>query len=294
MELGQSVRRGQLLAEIDPTLAQNELQQELALLEQQEAGLTVKEVEVSAAERELKKQKLMMAADATTGDDVERAKDQLRKSHAELKGLRAQVKQTKAVIDSSNARLAYTRIVAPMDGRVINISVQPGQTVNAVQQVPTVLTLAQLERMTIRAKVPEADVASLKIGQPVMYNTLGKPDLKVASTLETLQPSPDRVNGALFYNALFEVANANHELWPEMTVNVAFVMAERKNVLILPWAALGDRVAKDRYAVTLLDDRKTVHIKEVGIGIDDGINVEITQGVQVGEKVMTFATRKGH
>lgn len=293
VELGQHVRKGDLLASIDPTLAKNDLLGQDAALEQQSASLDARKIDLAAAERELVRQKKMSGADATTASDVEKAEDNVGKLQAEIRNLSAAIRQSRSQADTARAKLEYTRIVAPIDGDVISLPVQEGQTVNAVQQAPTILTLAQLETMTVRARVPEADVARIRKGQKVYFTTLGDAKKRFYGTVRTVQPTPERIREALFYNALFEVPNKGGELWSDMTVQVAFVLEEHKHVLSVPIAALGKRESEGHYSVSVANADGTHAQRKVSTGIDDRIRAEIKDGLKEGDKLVVTSTTEG-
>ena len=293
VELGQHVRKGDLLASIDPTLAKNELLGQDAALEQQSATLDSRKIDLAAAERELARQKTMLPADATTTGEVERADIAVGKLQAEIRGLSAAIRQSRSQADTARAKLEYTRIVAPIEGEVISLPVQEGQTVNASQQVPTILTLAQLETMTVRARVAEADVNRIRKGQKVYFTTLGDAKKRFYGTVRTVQPTPERVRDALFYSALFEVPNKGGELWSDMTVQVAFVLEEHKHVLSIPVAALGKRESEGHYLVSVANADGTVAERKVSTGLDDHVHTEIKDGLKEGEKLVITSTTDG-
>ncbi len=293
VELGQHVRKGDLLASIDPTLAKNDLLGQDAALEQQSANLESRKIDLGAAERELVRQKKMLPAEATTASDVERAEVAVGKLQAEIRGLSAAIRQSRSQADTARAKLEYTRIVAPIEGDVISLPVQEGQTVNAVQQAPTLVTLAQLETMTVRARVPEADVARIRKGQKVYFTTLGDAKKRFYGTVRTVQPTPERIREALFYNALFEVPNKGGELWSDMTVQVAFVLEERKHVLSVPIAALGKRESEGHYSVSVAGPEGSTAERKVSTGIDDRIRAEIKDGLKEGDKLVVTSTTEG-
>lgn len=293
VELGQHVRKGDLLASIDPTLAKNDLLGQDAALEQQSASLESRRIDLSAAERELVRQKTMSGAEATTASDVEKAEVAVGKLQAEIRGLSAAIRQSRSQADTARAKLEYTRIVAPIEGEVISLPVQEGQTVNAVQQAPTILTLAQLETMTVRARVPEADVARIRKGQKVYFTTLGDAKKRFYGTVRTIQPTPERIREALFYNALFEVPNKGGELWSDMTVQVAFVLEEHKHVLSVPIAALGKRESEGHYSVSVAGAEGSAAERKVITGIDDRVRVEIKDGLKHGDKLVVTSTTEG-
>jgi macrolide-specific efflux system membrane fusion protein len=170
---------------------------------------------------------------------------------------------------------------------VVNIATQEGQTVIAVQQVPIIMTLAKLDIMTVKAQVSEADVASLHPGQAVFFTTLGQSEERHFGKLRTIQPTPEKVNGATFYSALFDVPNTKRDLWTDMTVQVSFVLNEAKHVLTVPVIALGEKDKDGRYAVKVLNKDNTVSTRKVRISLNDHVNAQIKDGLVAGERVIT-------
>ena len=111
------------------------------------------------------------------------------------------------VMTQAQVRLGYTRITAPMDGTVVSLPVQVGQTVIAVQITPVILTLADLDTITVRTKVPEADIQAIKVGQTARFSTLSGEGKRYEGKVRVIQPVPERAGNAVFYNVLFEVDN---------------------------------------------------------------------------------------
>lgn len=292
VRLGQHVARGDLLAIIDPTLAKSELLGQEAALEQQSAVLESRKIDLAFAERELARQKSMLAEEATTTSDVERADSLVQKLHSEIRGFLAALRQTRAQVDASRAKLAYTRITAPIEGEVVNILVQEGQTVNSVQQAPTILSIAQMKFMTVRARIPEADVRKVREGQVAYFTTLGDESRRHYGKVRTIQPAPERIRDALFYNALFDVPNPNNELKLEMTVQVAFVLEKQEHVLSIPIAALGKQNANGSYLVTVVSVDGIATAREVTTGIDDQLRIEVKAGLSEGERVLITSSRE--
>ncbi len=158
--LGQTVKKGDWLAEIDPVISQNTLAQEQAKLENLQAQKLAKEVRVKQAELTWARQREMLAQDAAPRQDMESADAELRALRADGVSLDAQIRQQKLAMASAQTNLSYTRIVAPIDGDVVSISTLEGQTVVAAFQVPTLMKLADLSTMTVKAQVSEADVCA--------------------------------------------------------------------------------------------------------------------------------------
>src|SRR5690606_20482756 len=162
---------------------------------------------------------------------------------------KAQIQQQEANmrIDANNLR--FTNIVAPIDGTVMSIAVKEGQTINATQSAPNVMRLADLNTMTVRTDVSEADVSKLTDGMQAYFTTLGAGgNRRWHGTLKRIEPTPKVQNSVVLYPVLFDVANDGGTLMPSMTAQVFFVVAEARNVLTVPMAALqqGQQIARGR------------------------------------------------
>jgi len=287
VKLGQAVKKGDLLATIDPSLAQNDLLNLEATLEQQAAQQESKQSDLEQAERELMRQNTMLQSDAASKFDAEQADTKVRTMKADMRALAAQIRQTQIGVASARTRLGYTRITAPIDGDVVNIATLEGQTLIAVQQAPIIMSLARLDSMTVKAQVAEADVVRLRPGQSVYFTTMGDTETRHSGKLRTIQPTPEKVNNAIFYNALFDVPNDKRDLWTDMTVLVSFILNEAKHVLTVPVQALGEKDKEGRYAVRVLNQDGTVSQRKVSITLNDHLNAQVKEGLAEGDKVIT-------
>ena len=192
-------------------------------------------------------------------------------------------------MDSAQTNLAYTSITAPIDGDVVAIVTQEGQTVVAAQQAPVILKLANLDTMTVKAQVSEADVTRIQPGQTAYFTILGDAAERHFGQLGAIEPAPqDYLNGAakpggpVFNNTLFNAANAGHHLRIAMTAQVAVVLAEAKNALCVPLSALGKRAADGRYPVRVLGKDGRLATVSVAVGINDRVRIEIIDGLKGG------------
>ena len=292
VQLGQSVKQGTLLASIDPSIARNDLLNAEATLEQQAAQNESRQSELEQAERDLARQTAMLQGDAASRLDVEQAATKVRTMTADLRALAAQIRQTRIAVESARTRLGYTQLTAPIDGEVVNIATQEGQTIIAAQQAPVIMTLANLDAMIVKAQVSEADVARLSPGQKVYFTTLGNAEERHFGTLRTIQPTPDKsgtekAGNAVFYSALFDVPNPKRDLWSDMTVTVNFVLNEAKHVLVVPVLALGEKGKDGRYAVQVLNQDGSVSQRMVTISFNDHVNARVAEGLAEGERVIT-------
>jgi macrolide-specific efflux system membrane fusion protein len=184
-----------------------------------------------------------------------------------------------------------------MDGTVVAIVTREGQTVNSVQQVPTIVKIARLDTMTVKAQISEADVARVKAGQTVYFSLMGEPGRRFTSRLRVVEPVPESMsqdapasggtsNPAVYYNALFDVPNTDGSLRIAMTAQVSIVVASAKNVVLIPIAALGEKAADGTYAVLVRDRNGRTVERAVRAGIRDGASIEIREGIQAGEEVV--------
>ncbi|UXY14345.1 macrolide transporter subunit MacA [Chitiniphilus purpureus] len=313
VKLGDRVGKGDLLAEIDPTLSQNALQEAQAALDNLLAQQNAAQLELKLAEQEHRRQTEMLAADATARKEAEDAALQLGIRRAQAAQIAAQIRQTQIRLDSARANLGYTRILAPMQGEVVSITTKEGQTVIATQQAPTILTLANMDLVTVRAQVAEADVTRLKAGMPVYFTVLGAPERRIAARLGVIQPKPETVNNAIFYNALFDVPNPDGLLKLQMTAQVSFVIDARQDVLTIPVTALlpgSDGGAKARGAAPTTRDgerrgrrrpegagqQRMVRVQQpdgsiaprrITVGLNNNVQVQVLSGLKEGEQVVT-------
>lgn len=286
VQLGQQVKKGDLLVSLDPELARNEVARAEAALLQQRALLDARQVDLKLARTELERQRRLLAGNATAGQEAERAETELAKLEAEVRGQSAVLSRLQADLAQAQVRLGYTRISAPMDGVVVNIPVQEGQTVIAVQITPVMLTLADLDTITVRTKVPEADIQLVKPGQLARFTTIAGDGQRYEGKLRVIQPIPERAGNAVFYNVLFEVDNRARKLYSDMTVQVDIETGSAQGVLAMPMLALGERDKDGRFKVTQLDDKGKQQPRLVRTGLQDGKKVQVLDGLKAGDKVL--------
>ncbi|HEY4083144.1 MAG TPA: efflux RND transporter periplasmic adaptor subunit [Burkholderiaceae bacterium] len=284
--LGQAVKKDQLLVLLDPELARSDVERAEAAVTQQKAALDSRRVDLEAARRELTRQKRLLAGDATAAIDAETAQNNVDKVEADVRGQMANLAQLQAAVDRSRLNLSYTRITAPMDGTVVSLPVQVGQTVIAVQITPVMVTLADLDTITVRTKVAEADVQSLKVGQKATFTTLSGDGHHYEGQLRVIQPIPERAGNAVFYNALFEVDNRDRRLFADMTVQVDIETGQAKQVLTIPIVALGERDKDGAYPVQVNDAAGKPQERKLRTGLHDAANVQVVSGLKAGEKVL--------
>jgi macrolide-specific efflux system membrane fusion protein len=287
VDVGDKVEQGQLLAEIDPTVYLARVQADEAQLLNLKAQMQEKLAQKKLLESQLRRQKELLAARATSADAYDTAEAAVQQVVAQISALEAQIKQTQSTLDGDQANLRYTKIYAPMTGTVVSITARRGQTLNANQTAPIILRIADLDTMTVWTQVSEADVPKLKIGMPAHFTTLGQPNKRWSGKLRQILPTPDVVNNVVLYNALFDVANPGQELLPQMSAQVFFILGEARNVPVVPMAALKPvRGGKgQRYAVKVMENGVPVE-RQVEVGVTSRLLAEVKSGLAEGDEVV--------
>lgn len=301
VQLGDTVKEGDLIAEIDATTQQNQVLNAQATLDQVKAQRSVQQASLREAELEFARQRQMLSAEATSRAEFDAAEAKLKTARAQIQSYEAQIKGRETELATARATLAYTRITAPMDGTVVAVVAEEGRTVNANQTAPTIVMLARLDLVTVNAEVSEADVVKIKAGMPVYFTTLGEPDRKYHATLRQINPAPASIandsasssssssssaSSAVYYNALFDVENPDGTLRIDMTAQVSVMLKQAKGVLTIPAVALGPKTRDGQYMVRVADGDGMPAPRKVSIGINNGATAEVLSGLKEGEKVV--------
>ena len=295
--LGDKVKKGQLLAEIDPVLPQNTLKDAEAQVDNLQAQKRSKQALLKQYELAYRRQSRMNAKDAGSRADLESAQAQFESARQDIVALEAQIKKAVIAVDTARANLGYTRIHAPIDGTVISIDTEEGQTVVSNQAATTILTLATLDTMTVKAKISEADVLRVKPGLPTYFTLLGDSETRYYGKLRAIEPGP--VNGttttgtgstgssssAIYYYGLFEVPNSDNKLKVSMTTQVAVVLDQAKQALCIPVSALGEKQKDGKTTVRVLVGEQAEN-RSIRTGISNNVQIQVLDGLREGEKVI--------
>ncbi|OZI69221.1 macrolide transporter subunit MacA [Bordetella genomosp. 1] len=305
VELGDEVKQGQLVAEIDDMTQQNDLRNVQAALETRKAERRAKVATLKQAELAFRRQRDMIARDASSRADYEQAEATLAVTRADIAALDAQIAQAEIEVDKATVNLGYTRISSPMDGKVVAIVTKEGQTVNSLQTAPTIIKVAQVDTMTVKAQISEADVTRVRPGQKVYFTILGEPDKRYDGTLRAIEPAPDSIqrdestsaltgtssssasSSAVYYNGLFDVPNPDQTLRISMTAQVFIVLGEARQTLQIPSSALGRRGADGTYTVQVVDADGKPAPRQVKVGMNNNVSAQILEGLTAGEKVVS-------
>ena len=298
--LGDKVKAGQLIAEIDSVPQQNTQRNAEAALANVQAQLRAQQATQAQTALALQRQKELFAADAGSRADLESAQAANDLALANVDGLKAQILQAQVTVDTAKVNMGYTRIVAPIDGQVVAIVTQQGQTVNANQSTPTIIKLAQTETMTVKTQISEADVTRVKIGQKVYFTILGEPDKRYTATLRSIEPAPDSIltdtttststssttSTAIYYNGLFDAPNPDGKLRISMTAQVQIVRADAPGALTIPATALGPRGKDGSYTVRVVGADGQAQPRSIKVGLNTNVSVQVLEGLVEGDKVV--------
>lgn len=307
VELGQTVREGELIAQIDSVTQENALKTALAALASVRAQLAEKQATLVYARQNLERQEQNIKINAVSRADLQSAQADVKTAQAQIESLQAQIIEAEVAAETADANLGYTRIKAPINGTILRIVTQEGQTVNAAQSAPTIVILGQIDRMTIRTEISEADIIRVQPGQPVYFTVLGDVGRRYEATLDSIEPAPESIisdssfsttsasgssssssssSSAIYYNGVFNVPNTEQRLRTYMTAEVHIVLDKAEGVLAIPAAAL-TKGPGGRGQVQVLGDGGNVMIRDVEIGLNNKIMAEIRSGLKVGERVVT-------
>lgn len=307
VNVGDEVKAGQLLAEIDPSVYQSRVDGDRAQLLNQQAQLADRQAQLVLADLQLKRQQNMAREDATTADALQSAEAARQSAAAQGAAIRAQMQQTQSTLRGNEASLGYTKIYAPIAGTVVSQAAKQGQTLNANQQAPIIMRIANLSTMTVQAQVSEADVPKLRLGMDVYFTTLGGDGRRFRGKLRQIPPTPTVVNNVVLYDALFDVANPDQALMTQMTAQVFFVAASARDAVLVPLTALravtperneartGKRAAvldpRSRFSkggaiVSVVGADGRPADREVKVGVMNRVSAEILSGLEPGEIVV--------
>lgn len=238
VEVGDVVSAGDQVAEIDATVQINRVEASRASLRALEAQLSAREAALKLAEANAERQARLMAEDATSQSAYDNAINALASAQSGLVQLQSNIAQSRASLASDEATLGYSKIYAPISGTVVTIDKKEGMTLNATQQAPVIMRIADLTTMTVQAEVSEADVSKLRAGMEVYFTTLGSGGRRWYGKLRQILPTPVVENNVVLYTALFDVDNSDNALLSDMTAQIFFVTASARNVLKVPVGAV--------------------------------------------------------
>jgi macrolide-specific efflux system membrane fusion protein len=240
VEIGDPVEKGDLLAQIDPTIAMTNVEADRAQLKETQASRTQQQATLTLAEANAERAQMLYNADAMARADYEAAQAEFEVAKGRLAAIDAQIERQSSTLQANLATLEFTKIYAPISGTVVSLEADEGQTLNANQTAPTILTIADLSVMTVETDVSEADVLRIEAGQDAYFTTLGDADRRWETRVRQVLPTPEVLNDVVLYKALLDVENPEGRLRSQMTAQVFFVTGSAENAVLVPIAALQD------------------------------------------------------
>ncbi len=236
--VGQEVRKGDLVAELDPALFASRKAMTEAALAVARAQLTEKEAQERLAKLQYERNQGLYRKQAVSEELFQQSKAAYEQASATLEELTAQIKSINAQLDGDKTNLLYTKILAPISGTVVSLSAREGQTLVATQLAPIIMRIADLDTMTVWAQVSEADILKIKPGMQVYFSPIASPGQRWDSRVRRILPTPETVNNVVLYDVLFDVPNPNRVLKSQMSAQARFVIASVDHALLVPVAAL--------------------------------------------------------
>ncbi len=303
------VRKGQILARLDPSLMQADITRAEATLRGAEADREGLAVAIADTDTKLQRAQTLAGRQLIAATDLEAAEIAKKTAEAQLRGADAQVKQARATLSQQQVNLAKTVITSPINGIVISRSVDVGQTVAASLQAPTLFTIAaDLSQMQVNANIDESDLGAIRDGMPVTFKVDAYPTDTFRGVVKQIRLNPVVQQNVVTYAAIVSAPNAEFKLKPGMTANLTMEVARRDDVLRVPVAALrfkpsaavlarfgGAKASARPDPGTLwVFENDTLRAVQVQTGVTDGMLTEIVGGqVNEGEKIATRATIPG-
>ncbi len=295
VKLGQQVKQGELLAEIDASNLKNSLSSAQAELTAYQLQLKAKEVALTVAESAYQRLSKLYKQKSSSLDDLETAQNNLALAKANLEEIKSQIKIAEIAVSDAQTNLGYARITSPINGVVVSLPLSEGQTVNANQSSPTIVQVADLSKMLIKLEIAEGDISQIKVGQAVSFTTLADPNHAYNGQIGTIDPALTTLtdasyteesgnSDAVYYYANVVVDNSHQQLRIGMTTQGRVTIAQRDDVLVVPTSAL--KIRGKKATINVLENDQSVE-KTVEVGLADGINTEVTAGLTEGEKVIT-------
>jgi len=245
-DFNSQVKKGQLLAKLDPQLLDASVTRARASQSSASAGLTRASAQKKDAYLKYTRAKALAAKSLVAKADVESAWAAYESAKAQVSTAWADLQQAKAALDQAKTNQAYATIVSPIDGIVISRDVDVGQTVAASLSAPTLFTIAEtLEKMEIHTSVAESDVGKVAPNQKVNFTVDAYPNERFGGVVKQIRYSPKTESNVVTYDAVIAVENAELKLRPGMTANVNFIVAQADDALLVPNAALRFKPSDD-------------------------------------------------
>lgn len=294
VSIGQNVKKGDMIAEIDSTTQQNDVDIAKAKMSSYQAQLKAAKTSLKIAEKQYKRMQSLKKQNAASTEDLENAEDGYESAMSKVAEIEALLKETEISLSTAETNLGYTKITAPLDGTIVSVPVKVGQTINAAMDTPTIVQIADLNQMEIYIEISEGDIGNIKPGVKVTYSVLADMNKVYETTLKSIDPAltlltddqytevVDASEAIYFYGRLV-VPNRDGKLRIGMTTQNVIYVESADDVLTVPAMALKGDVNGKYVEVRTAEG---VERRPVTTGVSDDLNVEIKDGVQEGEEVV--------
>ncbi len=286
VDYNSQVKKGQLLAQIDPSTFEAQVAQARANVMLAQANLEKSRVALRDTISTFDRNKILYKKNFISKNDLDASETNYLSTKAQIKASQAQVEQTKAALNLSETNLRYTQILSPVNGTVISRSIDVGQTVAASFQTPTLFTIAQdLTKMQINTDIDEADIGRIHLDQPVTFTVDAYPEITFKGKVSEIRNAPTTVQNVVTYDVMVNVDNPDLKLKPGMTTNVSIIIDDKKGILRVPNAALRVKLmdkelttrAPKGAGVWILDNKKPKRIP-LTTGISNNRFTEVLSG----------------
>ena len=292
--VGQVVKKGDLIAEIDSTTQQNEVDINKAKLNSYEAQLAAAKVSLKIAEKKYKRTQALRKQNAASAEDLEDAEDAYETAKSKVTELDSTIKETEISLSTAETNLGYTKITAPLDGTIVSVPVKQGQTINAAMDTPTIVQIADLSQMEILIEISEGDISNIKPGVKVTYSILGDLNNIYEPTLKSIDPGLTLLTNneytevvgsdeAIYYYGRLVVPNDRGVLRIGMTTQNVIYEDSAEDVLTVPATAIKNE-GQGKFVEILT--KNGVEKRSVVTGVSDGLNIEVKSGVKEGEEAV--------
>lgn len=299
VKIGDVVKEGDVIAEIDARTQENAKATAEAQLQRQKAALATAKSNLQQAQQAYNRAANLFKRGAGTEEAQENALAALNSAKNAVTEAEANIRQSELTIADAAVKLGYTQVKAPIAGTVIAVAVEEGQTVNAVQSSPTLITLAQMDVMTIKAEIAEADVSMMRVGLPVKASLLGKNSQTFQGQLMSIDPAPKEISdnsslsssSAIYYYGHIDVENREGLLRYGMTATMSIEVDKAEDALLIPMTAIQHSASGEATVSVLIDGKH--ESRKIETGLQDGVQTQVLSGLQEGEAVVISSAGAG-
>ncbi|WOE32387.1 MULTISPECIES: efflux RND transporter periplasmic adaptor subunit [unclassified Acinetobacter] len=298
VQLGQAVKKGDLLVEIDAKTQYDKLNMSKAELESAQADLVAKNMLLLTAEKSFIRKKTLYQVQAESKELLEQAENHLKQQEMAVQMAKLRIKQLQINVNTAKTELAYTQIKSPLTGTIVSLPIKEGQTINFAQTTPLIAVIANLQQMEVRMQIAEGDYTKLKPNMPVIFSTLANPDIKLNGKIISIDPAltalskgiydhkTENADVAVYYYARMIVKNPHHILSIGMTTQNEIILQQKKNILTIPKSAIFATSA-DQALVAMYGENHKISLRKIKTGISNLNQIEVLDGLKAGESVLT-------